>query len=140
MIPRMAKPPVQATLTWRGNLAFDATAGAQTIGIDSDTVAGVSPMQSLAFALAGCMAVDVVLILTKGRHALTSLEVRFEGTRAEGPPAYFTAVTLHYALATDAPATAVQRAIDLSRETYCSVWHSLRPDIRFDITFEVAPA
>jgi putative redox protein len=136
----MPKSPIQASLSWRGNLAFDATAGAHTVGIDSDGAHGVSPMQSLALALAGCMAVDVVLILTKGRHDLQSLDVRFEGTRAEGPPAYFTDITLHYTLVGNAPAQAVQRAIDLSRDTYCSVWHSLRPDTRLDVTFDITPA
>lgn len=119
----------------RGDLAFDATAGTNTIGIDSDGVQGLSPMQSLALALASCMAVDVVMILQKGRHDLQALEVRLDGTRHDGPPAYFTDIRLHYALKGSAPADAVQRAIDLSRDTYCSVWHSMRPDIRLDVTF-----
>jgi putative redox protein len=134
----MAKPPVQATLTWRNGLAFDATAGAHTIGIDSDGTHGVSPMQSLAFALAGCMAVDVVLILTKGRHDLQELDVTLEGLRNDGTPGYFTDVRLHYAITGTVPADAVQRAIDLSRDKYCSVWHSMRQDIRLELTFDVA--
>ena len=51
----------------------------------------------------------------------------------------FTAITLHVTLATDAPATAIQRAIDLSHDKYCSVWHSLRQDIDFQVTFAVTP-
>ncbi len=133
----MAKPPIEATLTWRGDLLFDATAGAHTVPIDSANAAGVSPMYALAFALAGCMAVDVVMIIQKGRHDLTALEVRLSGVRAPGPPAYFTDVTLHYVLVGSAPDDAVQRAIDLSREKYCSVLHTLRSDLNLTITHEI---
>jgi putative redox protein len=133
----MARPPIEATLTWRGDLLFDATAGTHTVPIDSANAAGVSPMYALAFALAGCMAVDVVMILQKGRHDLTALEVRLRGVRALDPPAYFTDVTLHYVLVGSAPDDAVQRAIDLSREKYCSVLHTLRSDLTLTITHEI---
>ena len=134
---RMTRPPIEATLTWRGDLLFDATAGAHTVPLDSDNAAGVSPMYALAFALAGCMAVDVVMILQKGRHDLTALEVRLRGMRAAGPPAYFTDVSLHYVLVGSAPDEAVQRAIDLSREKYCSVLHTLRSDLTLTVTHEI---
>lgn len=133
----MAKPPLDATLTWRRDLTFDATTGAHTVRIDGDNQQGVSPMYALAFALAGCMAVDVVMILEKGRHVLSSLDVRFHGVRAEGPPSYVTDVTLHYELVGTAPSEAVQRAIDLSRDKYCSVLHTLRPDLRLTITHAI---
>lgn len=135
----MPRPPIDVSLSWRGNLSFDGTAGPHTVRLDSENADGVSPMYALAFALAGCMAVDVVMILTKGRHELTALDVRFHGTRAEGPPAYFTDVLLHYALVGSAPDEAVQRAIDLSREKYCSVLHTLRPDLRLTITHDITP-
>lgn len=135
----MAKPPVDVTLTWRRNLTFDAQGGSHTVRIDSDNHEGVSPMYALAFALAGCMAVDVVLILQKGRHALSGLDVSFRGERAEGPPSYFTDITLHYSIVGTPPPEAVQRAIDLSREKYCSVLHTLRPDLRLTITHEITP-
>ena len=133
----MVRPPIQATLTWRGNLSFDAVAGNHTVRIDSDNADGVSPMYALAFALAGCMAVDVVMILQKGRHELTALDVQFTGARAKEPPAYFTDVTLHYVLVGSAPDEAVQRAIDLSREKYCSVLHTLRSDLNLTLTHEI---
>lgn len=133
----MVRPPVEATLSWRGDLSFEATAGAHTVRLDSENATGVSPMYALAIALAGCMAVDVVMILQKGRHDLTSLDVQFRGVRADGPPAYFTGVTLHYVLVGSAPDEAVQRAIDLSREKYCSVLHTLRPDLDLTITHEI---
>ena len=99
----------------------------------------IAALVALAFALASCMAVDVVMILTKGRHELHRLDVQFTGSRAEGPPSYFTDVTLHYELVGSAPEEAVRRAIALSRDKYCSVWHSLREDIELTSTFDVTP-
>jgi len=136
----MAKPPVDATLTWRRELTFDAVAGPHTVRMDSHNHEGVSPMYALAFALCGCMAVDVVMILQKGRHDVAALDVKFHGVRAEGPPAYFTDIALHYDLVGSAPEEAVQRAIDLSRDKYCSVLHTLRPDIRLTITHDIKSA
>ena len=88
-------------------------------------------------ALAGCMAIDVADIVIKGRHPLTALEVRLAGERREDPPRHFVHFTLHFVVGGTVPEHAIQRAIDLSREKYCSVWHSLRQDIRLDTTFEV---
>ena len=62
------KPPTVADLIWIGNLTFSATIDKASTTIDSAGVAGPSPVQSLAAALAGCMSADVVHMLTKGRH------------------------------------------------------------------------
>ena len=91
-------------------------------------------------ALAGCMAIDVADIVIKGRHALKALEVKLTGERREDPPRHFVHFTLHFIVGGDVPEHAIQRAIDLSRDKYCSVWHSLRQDLRLDTTFEVGPA
>jgi putative redox protein len=133
----MAKPPLAASLTWAGNLTFDATSGSQRVTLDGDSEAGPSPMQALAFAIAGCMAMDVVEILRKGRHPATALTVAFSGDRAHEPPYRFTGVTLNFVVNGDVPADAVRRAIALSHEKYCSVSNSIRGDIRFVTEFEV---
>ena len=91
-------------------------------------------------ALAGCMAIDVADIIKKGRHDLAALEATIVGARRDDPPRHFVSFTLHFIVSGDVPDHAVQRAIDLSREKYCSVWHSLRRDIDLTTTFEVAPA
>jgi len=91
-------------------------------------------------ALAGCMAIDVVDIIVKGRHDLKALETRLVGQRRDEPPRHFVSFTVHFALTGNMPAHAVERAIMLSREKYCSVWHSLRQDIDLFTSFEVAPA
>jgi putative redox protein len=87
--------------------------------------------------LAGCMAADVVDIIRKGRHPLEALRVTFTGTRAEQPPRRFLAITLHFDLTGAVPGEAVERAISLSREKYCSVWHSFRQDITLSTTFVI---
>ena len=134
------KPPLTATLTWQGDLKFRAATPRTEITLDSDGAAGPTPPEALAMALAGCMAIDVADIVIKGRHALTALHVKLAGQRQDDPPRRFVHFTLHFDLVGDVPGHAVQRAIDLSRDKYCSVWHSLRADIQLDTTFEVSPA
>ena len=94
-------------------------------------------MQVLAAALAGCMAADVVEILTKSRLPLEGLDARLEGGRAGEPPKRLLTARLHFKVKGDLPDDRVERAIALSREKYCSVWHSLRQDIEFQTSFEV---
>ncbi len=136
----MSRPPVVSTLTWQGDLRFRATTGNNEIILDSDSEAGPSPPQALAMALAGCMAIDLADIVIKGRHSLTALEARLTGERAPDPPRRFTHFSLHFIVTGDVPAHAIERAIQLSRDKYCSVWHSLREDLQLDTTFEVTPA
>ena len=134
------KPPLTATLTWQGDLKFRAATPRTEIILDSESTAGPSPPEALAMALAGCMAIDVTDIVIKGRHAITALEVKLAGERRDDPPRHFVHFTLHFNIVGDVPDHAVQRAIDLSRDKYCSVWHSLRQDITLETTFEVSPA
>lgn len=134
------KPPVELDLIWERELVLSGTSREIRMTLDSAGVAGPSPMQALAFALTGCMAMDVVHVLTKGRHDLKGLRAELKGARADTEPRRFTEIDLHYTITGEVPEAAVQRAIDLSRDKYCSVWHSMRQDIAFRITFSVAPA
>ena len=131
------KPPLTATLVWQGDLRFSAKTPRTEITLDSDSTAGPSPPEALAMALAGCMAIDVADIVIKGRHPMTALEASISGARADDPPRRFLSFALHFTIAGTVPAAAVERAIQLSRDKYCSVWHSLRQDIRLDTTFEI---
>ncbi|HSL21976.1 MAG TPA: OsmC family protein [Vicinamibacterales bacterium] len=128
-----------ADLTWDGDLRFIARSGAQEIVVDSNGERGPSPMQTLAMSLAGCMAIDLVDILRKGRHEVRALRARFSAPRALEPPKRFEEIALHYVIEGNAPASAIERAIALSREKYCSVWHSMRHDIDFRITYDARP-
>jgi putative redox protein len=133
----VSRPPIQSTLTWQGDLRFRAVSGHNEIIFDSDSQAGPSPPQAVAMALAGCMVIDLADIVVKGRHALNGLEARITAERADDSPRRFTRFALHFVVAGDVPAHAVERAIQLSRDKYCSVWHSLRQDIALDTSFEV---
>lgn len=131
--------PVEAELVWAGDLTFGATSGSTAIVIDSDGLAGPLPLQLVAEGLAGCMAIDVVMILTKGRHPLKGLRVSFSGARAPQPPRRYTRIALAFHVMGDVPAQAVERAIALSRDRYCSVWHTLRPDIELTTSYDIQP-
>ena len=131
------KPVVATELIWSGDLRFGATAGATAIITDGDGAAGPSPVQLLAIALAGCMAADVVDILRKGRHPLNGFRATLTGTRTADPPRRLTSVQLHFHIHGDVPTPAIERAIALSRDKYCSVWASLRQDIELTTAFDV---
>jgi putative redox protein len=135
----MGAHPMTATLTWQQELRFSAAIGVQTVVLDSDGEAGLSPVQALAIAISGCMAMDVVDILRKGRHPLRALDVAFEGDRAATPPRRFVRVKLTFLVHGAVPPDAVTRAIALSHEKYCSVSNCLRPEIDFVTAFEVKP-
>lgn len=131
------RPPVVADLVWMEGLVFEASSRDRSMILDSDSTAGPSPLMALAFALAGCMAGDVVHILRKGRQDLRSLRAHLVARRAEGDPGRVLAAELHFAVSGDIPDEKVERAIGLSHSTYCSVWHSLRQDIAFTTSFAV---
>jgi putative redox protein len=107
--------------------------------IDGDGAEGPSPMTTLLLSLAGCMAADVVIIGQKMRLPLSGLEVAVEGDRRPEPPRRYTAIRLRYIVAgvaaEDEPK--VWHAINLSRDTYCSVMHSLQPDLAISIELEL---
>jgi putative redox protein len=133
------KPPVAADLVWSEGLQFAATSGTTALIIDGDGTAGPSPVQLLAMALAGCMAIDVVDIVLKGRHPITAFRTSVRADRAPEPPRRLVKVELQFHVHGAVPEPAVERAISLSREKYCSVWHSLRQDIDLTTTFDVVP-
>jgi putative redox protein len=130
------KPPIVAHLTWVGDLKFAAALNNTSLTIDSAGVAGPSPVEALGVALAGCMSVDVAHILTRGRHPFRAIQSHLVADRAPQDPHRFVRATLHFTIEGDVPNEAIERAIGLSREKYCSVWHSLRQDIDFGVTFE----
>jgi putative redox protein len=131
------KPPTTAELLWSEGLRFGATAGKTAIVVDGDGAAGPSPVQVAAIGLAGCMGADVVFILEKGRQPLTGLRISFSGERAATPPRRFTRIALHFHVTGAVASEAVERAIAMSRETYCSVWHSMREDIDLVTSFDI---
>lgn len=119
------------TVDWIGDLRF---AGGEPNGprsfIDGDNAAAPGPMLTLLLAAATCSGSDVVVILRKMRVGLTRFSLDVSGTRREEEPRRYVAIHLDYRLAGEGLDEAkARRAIDLSIEKYCSVMHSLAPDI-----------
>jgi putative redox protein len=134
------RPPVSATLEWDGAIQFTGTVGQHEVSMDGSAHAAPTPVQLLALSLAGCMAIDLVHILARGRHLVTSLTTRFTGERASEDPKCFTKIRLDFALSGEMEPAHVERAIQLSREKYCSVWSTFRQDIELDVRFTIEPA
>ncbi|HTI39513.1 MAG TPA: OsmC family protein [Vicinamibacterales bacterium] len=131
------KAPTTLELVWQRDLIFEGRSAGVTMTLDSAGREGPSPMQALAFALAGCMGMDVVHVLKKGRHDLRGLSISLIGQRAQENPHRFLAFEIRFHVTGPVPADQVQRAIDLSHEKYCSVWHSLRQDLSLTTTFDI---
>lgn len=127
-------------VTWQHGMAFEGAApGKPAIAIDSDGKTGPAPMETLLLALAGCTASDVVAILEKMRFPVRAMRVEVTGERRPEHPKRYTSIVLTYRIAAPgAPEERVRHAIDLSLEKYCSVTHSLAPDIarRYELVLE----
>ncbi len=131
---------VSLSLDWIGGLHFRNGEGSPAIELQSAGTAVASPPQALAYALMGCMAMDVVDICRKARQPLGALTVRFEGEREASHPRRFVTMALQFDITGDVTAAVIDRAIELSRTKYCSVWHSLRPDIQLTTAYTIHPA
>jgi putative redox protein len=130
----------RATLTWQQELRFSGGAPeGPALTIDGDNLAGPGPMLALLLAAAACSGSDVVLILRKMRVQLRQFRIEATGTRREGEPRRYIALHLDYQLAGEGlDETRARRAIGLSLEKYCSVIHSLAPDIAITYALSLA--
>jgi putative redox protein len=129
--------PLAATMEWDGEQQFTGFVGKHELGLDGNGTAAPTPVQALALSLMGCMSIDVLHILTKGRHPVKSLKTTLQGERAPEPPKRFTRIRMEFELTGDMEAEHVERAIDLSREKYCSVWATFRQDIELIVSFTI---
>ena len=134
----MAGDTKQVTLTWQEGLRFvGGQLNGPVITIDGNNAAGPGPMVSLLLAAAGCTGSDVVLILEKMRVPFSGLQIDVSGVRREEEPRRYLSIHFEYRIAgPGVDAGKARRAIDLSLEKYCSVIHSLAPDIA--ITYALA--
>ena len=128
---------VTLSLDWQGDLNFRNSAGSPAIELHSSTPGVSSPPQALAYAVMACMAMDVVHTLEKGRHEVRALTVRFEGERAAEHPRRFLSMHLHFDITGRVDGRHVERAIELSRTTYCSVWNTIRQDVTLETGYSI---
>lgn len=96
------------------------------------------PMEMLLAGTGGCSAFDVVLILKKGRHQVTGCDVSVKAERADSDPKVFTSIHLHYRVkGRQLKAEAVARAIELSKDKYCSASIMLGETAAISYDFEI---
>ena len=99
---------------------------------------GCSPTETLLLSLAGCLSIDVVHILRKMRCEVTRYEITAEGVRNTTPPQYYKSYDFKIHISGKGiTSKKIDRAIALSRDKYCSVYHSLRSDIEVNVTYEI---
>jgi putative redox protein len=95
------------------------------------------PMETVLAGTAACTAYDVVLILKRGRHDVRACQVRTTAERAATDPKVFTQIRLHFVVSgRGLPAAAVERAIALSHEKYCSATIMLGKTAEIGTSFE----
>lgn len=95
--------------------------------------AGMRPMEALASSLAGCMSIDVLLILRKQRQEVKQFEVAVDAQRKDEVPSPFEHITLVFSTNPEVDLEKLRAAVHLSHDKYCSVSASLHPSISFDI-------
>jgi putative redox protein len=99
------------------------------------------PMETVLAGAGGCTAYDVVLILRRGRHEVAGCQVKVTAERAPQDPKVFTHLHMHFVVTGKAvPAAAVERAIELSHEKYCSATIMLGKTAEITTSFEVVEA
>ena len=129
---------IEAALSWTDNERYVGSATSRhSIVLDTaKEKTASSPMEMVLIALCGCTASDVVGILRKKREPFTGLEVRARGERADGYPAVYTAIHLTYTVRGQVSEKAMEDAVRLSKEKYCSVSAMLEKTAKITYTIE----
>ncbi len=133
---------MKTCLLWQGGVAWEAASDSgHTLVLDgSPSIGGENrgcrPMELVLKGLCGCSAMDVMSILNKQRQTITKASIEAEAVRADSIPAVFESIHVKYLF--EGPALkvkAVERAVSLSMEKYCSVTRMLAPTV--EITYSV---
>jgi putative redox protein len=137
----MISAQVQLTQPLRVDRQFVATTGTEHHLLLDDAAGGTGPkpVELVAVGLAGCTAFDVITVLRQKYHQkVTGYEVRVEADQAERPPQVFTAVRIHHVVAGfEIDPAAIEEAIRLSEEKYCSVGAMVKQTASFKTTYEI---
>jgi putative redox protein len=130
-------PSTKAMLTWSRDLIFiGTTPQGYELEFDADAQWGCKPTEALLMSLGGCMAIDIVSILKKMRMDISHFRMDIAGERNPDPPQYFREVEMVLHLTgRNLDSRRIDRAIALSREKYCSVYNSLRPDLMLNVRY-----
>jgi putative redox protein len=132
-------PTNKGSLVWEKDLIFNArTQMGYEVEFDARMQWGCAPTETLLMSLAGCLAIDVFSFLQKMRAEIINFKIDFAGDRNINPPQYYKSIemTIHITGKGLSPKK-VERAISLSQEKYCSVYHSLRKDIEVKVNYTI---
>jgi putative redox protein len=137
----MITAKVQLTQPLRPERQFAATTGSEHHMLLDDAAGGTGPkpIELVAVGLAGCTAFDVITVLRQKYHQkVAGYEVQVEADRAGRPPQVFTAVRIHHVVTGyEIDPAAIEEAIRLSEEKYCSVGAMLKQTATFKTTYEI---
>src|SRR5438309_9553503 len=137
----MVTAKVLLTQPFKAERQFAATTGSEHHMLLDNAAGGTGPkpIELVAVGLAGCTAFDVITVLRQKFHQkVTGYEVQVEADQAERPPQVFTSVRIHHVVrGFEIDAAAIEQAIHLSEEKYCSVGAMLQKTASFDTTFEI---
>ena len=127
----------KATLTWDKDLIFvGRTNRGYEVEYDAQQQWGCSPTETLLLSVAGCMGIDMVSFLKKMKCEITSYKMDIMGERNPTPPQYYTSIDMVITMAgSGLTPKKIERAIALSQEKYCSVYHSLRKDMKVKVEY-----
>ncbi len=135
---------MECNIKWAGNAQFIAETGSgHAIVMEGAADLGGNnraprPMEMILAGAGGCTAYDVVLILKRGRHAVTGCEVKMLAERAETDPKVFTKIHYHYVVSgRNLKTEVVERAIKLSADKYCSASFMLGKTAEITHDFEI---
>jgi len=137
---------MECTINWlpAAGMAFSAETGSgHLLTMDGAPDGGgrnlaPRPMETVLAGTGACTAYDVVLILKRGRHDVQGCQVKVEAARAETDPKVFTRVHMHFTVSGRAlAAAAVERAVKLSHEKYCSASAMLGKTAEMTTSFEI---
>lgn len=131
-----------AKAEWQREQIYTATSDSgHTLTLDVARAEGPTPMECVLMSLCSCTAVDVISILTKKREPFTALTVSAKAEKAPQPPSVFTRIELVYRVAGEVSRKAMEDAVHLSKEKYCSVSAMLEKtaEIHFAIEYADAP-
>ena len=140
---------MECTVNWMGvdGMAFVAQTGSgHLLNMDGAPEGGghnlaPRPMETVLAGTGACAAYDVVLILKRGRHAVTGCQVRLSADRAGTDPKVFTRIRMHFVVTgRELDAQAVSRAVTLSHEKYCSATAMLAKTAQIEVSHEVVAA
>ena len=137
----MITAKVQLTQSLKAGRQFAATTGSEHHMLLDDAAGdtGPKPIELVAVGLTGCTAFDVITVLRQKYHQkVTGYEVRVEADQADRSPQVFTAVRIHHVVTGyEIDAAALEEAIRLSEEKYCSVGAMVRKSASFHTTYEI---